>query len=283
VSTVLRRALSEQPGVVLATVVTVAGLTGAVIHMIEPDLTVDSIVVSLLVIAIAPWLGLIFKSLEVPGVGKGEFRDLIQKTVKEEVDKRVDIVDTGVEAAVQDAQNEFSKSEKEKYVKRQEEGRPKPPRQQLDELIREYNLARSSEAPGSQRTSHMTRIVRDMIALADHLPGFDWSRNLESPDRGERLAAYSFLYKKPTESAGIPLVDTLAKVEDKPFGQYWALRALERQLDRIDCNSAKIIKDELDSFVTKSLQPATDRYILSDELRDTIRELVKDLCQEELT
>lgn len=237
--------------------------------MIEPDLTVDSIVVSLLVIAIAPWLGLIFKSLEVPGVGKGEFRDLIQRTVDEAVDKKVDQVDTGVEA-VQDAQNAFSKVEEEKYEEKLEEEKPERPRQQLDELIKEYNMIRSLEPPGSQRTANMTRVVRDMMQLADDLPSFDWSQNLESPDRGARLAAFSFLYRRPTKGAGIPLVYSLTKVEDKPFGQYWALMALERQLETIDCNSAQTIKRELDSFVSKSLQPGTDRYIVANQLQGKI-------------
>jgi hypothetical protein len=49
-------------------------LAGA--HLIWPDVSIDAITVTLLIIAIVPWLGSLFSALEFPGGWKLEFREL---------------------------------------------------------------------------------------------------------------------------------------------------------------------------------------------------------------
>lgn len=48
----------------------------AVVHLLFPGLAIDAVTVTLLVVAVLPWLGHIFKSIEVPGLGRVEYHEL---------------------------------------------------------------------------------------------------------------------------------------------------------------------------------------------------------------
>src|SRR5690348_3395669 len=48
----------------------------ALVHIIFPKVSIDAITVSLLVVAVVPWLAPLFKSLQLPGGLKVEFQDL---------------------------------------------------------------------------------------------------------------------------------------------------------------------------------------------------------------
>jgi hypothetical protein len=53
-------------------------------HLIWPDLKIDTITVTLFAIAVVPWLGSLFKSLELPGGWKFEFKDFAKAVTKAE-------------------------------------------------------------------------------------------------------------------------------------------------------------------------------------------------------
>lgn len=60
--------------------VTIVVIIIGVIRLAYPSIVIDNVTVALLVIAIVPWLYPLFKSVEIPGVGKVEFQDgLIEK------------------------------------------------------------------------------------------------------------------------------------------------------------------------------------------------------------
>jgi hypothetical protein len=65
----------------LRQVVTLGALLFTLIHLIWPTLAIDAITLTLLVIALVPWLAPIFKSLELPGGWKVQFQEL-QKTAE---------------------------------------------------------------------------------------------------------------------------------------------------------------------------------------------------------
>ena len=65
-------------------VITVVASSLAILHSWFPSVTIDAITVTLLGIAVIPWLGPLFKSVEIPGGVKVEFQEL------EEVRKRVE-------------------------------------------------------------------------------------------------------------------------------------------------------------------------------------------------
>lgn len=64
--------------------ITLAALFIAIAHVIWPTLKIDSITLTLIIIAIAPWLAPLIKSLELPGGLKFEFKELerVEKVAK---------------------------------------------------------------------------------------------------------------------------------------------------------------------------------------------------------
>ena len=61
--------------------ITIAALLIALAHLIWPNLNIDAITITLLFIALVPWLSPLFKSLEFPGGWKIEFQEM-----KEQID-----------------------------------------------------------------------------------------------------------------------------------------------------------------------------------------------------
>jgi hypothetical protein len=279
--------------IVLSAVITVAALAGVIVHLAEPNMQVDSIVVALLVIAIIPWLGLIFKSVEIPGLFKGEFQDLARKvdSHSEKIDrnseeigrnsKKIDTVETAISNEVEDlggtmkeASNAAPAHPPVAFVPGQD------PKQRYEALIKNYNDIRDTQPVGSARTLAMTAVIQEMIKLAPQNQDFDWRTSLNSSDRGVRLAAYALLYACPRLDAVDALVDTIIHVEDKPFGQYWALLALEKATDKLDCETARRIKPILKSSFLSSLSPGTDRYGVLQRLLDEFEVKISRLCRE---
>lgn len=52
--------------------ISLTALVGIAAHLLWPNLGIDAITLGLLVLATAPWLGSVFKSLELPGGWKVE-------------------------------------------------------------------------------------------------------------------------------------------------------------------------------------------------------------------
>ena len=136
-------------------------------------------------------------------------------------------------------------------------------------LAAEYNAIRDRLPSGSERTSQMTRIVSRMLSMLSGLSSdeFDPSPYLGSQDRGLRLAGYAFLYANP-DPLRIQELTSAVVSEDKPFGQYWGIRAIHRQLqahpDALDHNTRR----DLDAFLAR-LTPGSDR---ARELRGALDE-----------
>jgi hypothetical protein len=65
-------------------IVTLSALVFAGIHLIWPLMAIDAVTLTLLVIALVPWLAPVFKSLEFPGGWKVEFHDLQKVAVRAE-------------------------------------------------------------------------------------------------------------------------------------------------------------------------------------------------------
>src|SRR5690606_14492006 len=57
-------------------IITVTAIILATVHLIFPAFKIDFITVTLLALAIIPWIETLFKSVELPGGLKLEFRDL---------------------------------------------------------------------------------------------------------------------------------------------------------------------------------------------------------------
>lgn len=58
--------------------ISIAAILIAIVHIILPNLAIDGITVTLLLVALLPWLAPLFKSVELPGGVKVEFQELEQ-------------------------------------------------------------------------------------------------------------------------------------------------------------------------------------------------------------
>src|SRR2546425_12436769 len=68
----------------LRLVITLGALMLALVHIMLPTLSIEAITLTLLLIALLPWLAPIFKSIELPGGLKIQFHDLQQAAIRAE-------------------------------------------------------------------------------------------------------------------------------------------------------------------------------------------------------
>ncbi len=76
----------------------------------------------------------------------------------------------------------------------------------------------------------MTDVVRRMVDVAKSFDTFDIESALRDPDLGRRLFGYAYTFARPNPSQLETLVESVTRLERKPFGQYWGLQALGRVL-----------------------------------------------------
>jgi hypothetical protein len=129
----------------------------------------------------------------------------------------------------------------------------------VKQLAARYNAIRWTMPSGAARTAEMTALVNEMIPLLRDARGFDVGSHLRSEDHGLRLAAAAYLYANPDAAWTRPLAEA-AVSEDKPFNEYWALRALSKVL-RGHCEALDAAtRDRLMRRMEK-LPPGTDRAL----------------------
>jgi hypothetical protein len=235
----------------------------AVGHIAFPDLKIDAVVIGLVIFASLPWLGAIIESLEFSGV-KVNLRKLQEEL--DETKGELNETKGEVSSVALKAEAAFAGVGREAR-----EGLPaeevKDPEVELRELARRYEEIRKKPS-GHARTAEMTRVLRDMLALAPRLPRFEWRPALESDEPGTRLAGYAVLYACPRPEATDVLVHTLTRREAQPFGQYWAIQALGRVLGE-GGDLGPGMREELEQFRAR-LRPEWDRYY---ELTRLLRDL----------
>ena len=238
--------------------VTGIALVVAVVHLAFPRAEIDAVTVALLALAVLPWLGELVESLEGPGGWKVKYRELKREfnAVKGDVTELKETTDVAAEER-QDESGAFARSDA--TPQHVSESATSTAADELQTLCSRYNEIRSTQRASGQRTSNMTGVVQRMIALAPQLDAFDWTRNLYAADRGERLAAYAYLYARPDPAAARPLLESVTKVEDKPFGQYWGIKAMRQVLPRADQETKRVARPTLQAFA-RSFRPGTDRH-----------------------
>lgn len=104
------------------------------------------------------------------------------------------------------------------------------PDPRITPLARQYNILRWTMRSGRERTRRMTEVVERLRTLLRDVTDFDVLGHLRADDRGVRLAAYAYVRDHVVPDVLAPLV-AAATTEEKPFGQYTALRAVLHQID----------------------------------------------------
>ncbi|MNB83026.1 hypothetical protein D3C76_341000 [compost metagenome] len=227
-----------QPYPRLKAALTVGALAVAAVHMWVPSINVDAITVTLLATAVLPWLQPIFKSVKLPGGIEIVLQELKQEIkdasgAAHSAERKADLAVSGIAGGLA----------------------PQPeanPNEWMLALSRKYVDIRTNQVSGSARTQAMTAVVRAMIDLASSLPELDVVPLLRSKDSGQRLAAYAYLYAAPNSRHLEALVSSVTALEDKPFGQYWGLQAVGRNLETgIGDSTSKAIRQDLVAFAVR--------------------------------
>ncbi|WP_101256107.1 hypothetical protein [Streptomyces barkulensis] len=200
----------------------------ALVHVLRPDLSIDSTAVALLVIALVPWMGDLFHSIELPGGARLEYRRLEERIgVAEERATRLDQQVDGAAATARVALAAAGSPDPEGWEGTG--GDASWAVGALERLVTEYAAVRERMPSSSLRTARQERIFGEMLKVVPHVPGFDADAMLTSEEPGERLAALARLYVEPDPAKLEALLDATAR-EELPFLMYWCANTTDRLL-----------------------------------------------------
>jgi hypothetical protein len=129
--------------------------------------------------------------------------------------------------------------------------------QRIAELAAEYNEVRYTMPSGGARTRRMETIVEAMIDRFQVFGQPNVEALVKSQDRGLRLAAIAAGYAWPSGEQVPALVDA-AVTPDKPFNEYWALKALAKSVDTDPRSLSSEDRQRL-QYRLRTLPPGSDR------------------------
>jgi hypothetical protein len=238
----------------LKIIVSALGILAAIVHAWKPELRVDSVTIILLVIAALPWAQPLIKSIELLGV-KLELQELQDKVAEAKGAAESATRQVGLALAASSQVPQTAAADERGVAN------------EINSLAEEYNNIRATQSSGDARTDAMTRVVSRMVEVARRTRSFDLVTALAGKDRGVRLFAYAFLYERPDGAFLLPLVDSVTRIEDKPFGQYWGLQTLKKVLPLAPADKQRGAKESLRAF-SERIPSGTDRDY---ELRQLLR------------
>lgn len=148
----------------IASAISLGAVGMGVVHVVKPELKIDGATLVLAAIAVIPWLGHLFESIELPGGTKLQYRRLEERVeaaerqaqeVRLAVDDasrqaRVALVTSGGDGVTGDAAAEL-----------------------VEQLIREFTGLRRNETSSAARTYRQEQIFSELIRLTPQLTEFD--------------------------------------------------------------------------------------------------------------
>jgi hypothetical protein len=231
-----------QPYPILKAIITAGALAVAAMHIFVPSVKIDGITVLLLAAAALPWLQPIFRSVKLPGGVEIVLQELKQEIedasgAAQSAQRKADLAVSGIGAGTPPGSPTQASDN---------------PNERLQTLSRKYVDIRANQVSGSARTQAMAAVVREMIDLVSSLPELDVVPLLRSNNSGMRLAAYAYLYASPNPQHLSELVSSVTALEDTPFGQYWGLQAVGRNLGaRLGDRTSEDLYRDLTAFADR--------------------------------
>lgn len=231
-----------------------------VLHRQWPEVAKDPVTLALLAFALLPWLQPLFKTVKLPGGIEITLQDMERKIEKaagaaENADRKAELAVSGIASAPTPA------TAAEGAI---------PPGTLLADLAKQYEDIRETQDSSPARTSAMTAVVRQMIHLAARLTDADLTMLLKAKTGGERLIAYAGLYGSPRPTLLEVLTHSVTSVETKPFGQYWGLQAIGKNLPKKASDISESVLRALIGYEAKQ-RPGTDRHYAVNEILQQIR------------
>ncbi|MEW1636060.1 hypothetical protein AB0469_18525 [Streptomyces sp. NPDC093801] len=233
-----------------APVISIGALGLAALHVVEPDVRIDGATLALAAIAVVPWLGALFESIELPGGAKFQYRRLEERL--EAAEQQAESVRLAVDDASRQARVALVASG-------DGSGRGEGAAEAIGRLRDEFTDLRRTLPSGPTRTYRQQQIFAELTRLTPQSADFDVVGALGSANGGARLSAYARLYAYP-EGEYLPALVEAATEEPLAFAQFWALRAVGAVIDTIGPDSVRLSTvRQLRSCLAGLPQTATDR------------------------
>lgn len=235
----------------LKVTISVVSVSLATAHVIWPELKIDIITLSLLAMAALPWLQPIFKSFKLPG----GFEVTLQE-MKHDIQAAAGAAQSAERKAELAVSNLVPSPESSDDGSHQSQDASS----ELERLARRYEKIRAEQSGGAARTQAMTRLVREMLELQPNLPTSTRIELLQSSRSGDRLAAYATFIASPEPPLLQTLTVSVCHTEQHPFGQYWGLQAIGRNLPTQGDAQVPLVVREALQELARRLPQGTDRY-----------------------
>ncbi|MCX4721941.1 hypothetical protein [Streptomyces virginiae] len=205
----------------VAWVISFAAVGIGVFHAFMPDVKIDGITLVLAAIAVVPWLGDLFESIELPGGTKLQY---LQQRI-DETEQFTQEVRHAADDAARQARVALVTSGSENIA-------GDSPAEKVAELTHAFTELRRTEPSSPGRTYRQEQIFAELVRLTPQLADMNLQAALGSNDGGTRLTAYARLYAKPEAQYLKALVEA-AVAENMHFNQYWAIHAVGAVVDAI--------------------------------------------------
>lgn len=167
---------------VIAAVITCSAIGAAIVHVVKPDLKIDAVTAVLLAVAVVPWLGALFDSIELPGGTKFQYKQLVDRIEAAEEHS----------ARAGHAADDASRTARLAFVaggSADDEGATgSTVGEAVAQLAAEYTQVRERMASSPERTNLMEQIFADLVTATRRERDFDVEGSLGSEDPGTRLA-----------------------------------------------------------------------------------------------
>ncbi|MGW4568630.1 hypothetical protein ACWEN3_41875 [Streptomyces sp. NPDC004561] len=173
------------------------------------------------------------------------------------------------QARQQEVEGDLADGVREALSRTQAGGRPAVPASDdpVERLAARYNEIRWTMSSGRERTTAMSEVADEMVRLLRGARGFDVERHLGSGDHGLRLAAAAYLYANPDPAWGRELAEA-AVSEDRPFNEWWALKAL-REVFRGNCG---LLDDGTRNLLQRRMNQLPPRNDRAEQIRKLLRD-----------
>ncbi|AWZ09005.1 hypothetical protein DRB96_36520 [Streptomyces sp. ICC1] len=193
------------------------------VHVVRPDVEIDGTTLALAAIAVVPWLGDLFESIELPGGTKLQYHTL---------QERIDATEQRTEEIRQAADDAARQARVALVTSGSENMAGGSAMEKVVELAREFTKLRRTEPSSPGRTYRQEQIFAELVRLTPQLADLDVSAALGSDDGGTRLTGYARLYARPGPQYLRALVEAAVE-ENLPFNQYWAFHTVGAMIDTI--------------------------------------------------
>ncbi|WP_158839038.1 hypothetical protein [Streptomyces sp. NRRL S-1022] len=223
---------------------TCVGVGVALVHVTAPGLKIDGVTVMLLAVAVVPWLGDLVRSIDVPGLGRIEFREMQRQLDAVQRTADAALLGDGPQGGAGDGRAAWDA---------------------VRELAAEYTKVRDELPPSAARTHRMDQIFARLVRATQRVREFDAKTPLCSQDAGLRLAAYARLYALPEPELLGTLVDVVT-AEPLAFNQYWGLRVIGRNVEEMGAEHVPLgVVRRLEEFRSR-MPHDSDRGQLADRV-----------------